>query len=208
MIVPVESSEIPYDKLIQGLCRTPYYSHSTGCSNFNRRTGCPPKRLITEIFDFEKELYIISTVYPVGEFAERMRRNHPEWKESAYPVQHKKTAGYVDGIITGLRLKHIDWPEEYYPQEIKGTWVSARNWYNPRRWQETARKEHRLEIGKFNAKHPQCIVNSFPEAHGVNVTGVMYHLGIELPWQWPPAHNIKNLTYRISIGGYSMERKK
>jgi len=207
MITKIEPSQIPYDKLIQALCRTPYYRHSQGCSNLGCKTNCPPQKLITEVFDFEKELYVIYTAYPVGEFAERMRKDHPEWKKSNYPVQPKDTVAYLDRIVTGLRTKHLDWPEEYYPKGIEGEWASARNWYNPRRWQETARKEHRSALKTFEAKYSDCMVNSFPEAHGVNVTGLMYELGIELPWQWPPVHNPKNLTYKVSIGGHPAENK-
>ena len=36
--------------------------------------------MITKDFNFEKEFYIIYTKHNIGEFAERMRLEHPEWK--------------------------------------------------------------------------------------------------------------------------------
>jgi hypothetical protein len=82
-------------------------------------------------------------------------------------------------------------------------WTSAREWYNPRRWQPTARKEHREEVQRFLAQYPDSVIDRCPEAHGINLTGLMHEIGIELQWRWPPIHDIKNKSYIISIGGSS-----
>lgn len=88
-----------------------------------------------------------------------------------------------------MRETHPKWSEH------------PRQWYNPRRWQPRARKEHRKEIERFLIEHESLIVNSFPEAHGVNVTKLMENIGITLDWQWPPKHNLENKTYIVSLGG-------
>jgi predicted metal-binding protein len=88
-----------------------------------------------------------------------------------------------------MRITHPGWKNH------------PRQWYNPRRWQGPARKEHRLELEKFLKEHPSYEYSSSPEAHGVNVTDLMNNIGIKLSWQWPPEHNLKNLSYIVSIGG-------
>ena len=76
MIIQIDPMTIPYDTLIQGLCKTPFYGHSKGCPNHGKKEGCPPQKMIDSVFDMEKEMYIIATEYPLGEFAERMRKEH------------------------------------------------------------------------------------------------------------------------------------
>jgi len=80
------------------------------------------------------------------------------------------------------------------------TWT-PRQIYNPRLWQPTARKNHRLELERFVQEHPEAITDSCPEARGVNITELMREIGINLDWQWPPQHNVANVTYRVSLGG-------
>ncbi|MGV8086458.1 MAG: hypothetical protein ACP5N1_02395 [Candidatus Woesearchaeota archaeon] len=165
MITQIPSEYIVYDKKIINLCRVPFYNHSKGCPNWNKKEGCPPNvPLIDKILDFNKELYMIYNEFPIGEFAEKMRLMHPEWQEH------------------------------------------PRQWYNPRRWQGTARKIHKKERIIALEKGIDTIV--WPEAHGVNVTGTMKNIGIILNWDWPPQHILeneeykKNVSYIISIGGY------
>ena len=68
-----------YGKKYQNLCRAPYHNHPKGCPNYGKRPDCPPCARVDKIFDLSKPMYVIYTEYPVGEFAERMRVNHPEW---------------------------------------------------------------------------------------------------------------------------------
>lgn len=77
-----------------------------------------------------------------------------------------------------------------------------REWYNPRRWQPKARKEHREEIDKFLSEHPEMRITRSPEANGVNVTKLMKEIDINLNWQWPPEHNLENKVYLVSLGGH------
>jgi predicted metal-binding protein len=160
MIVGIESKIITYEPRIQALCHTPFYGHPRGCPNFGRKKNCPPNQLlINQVIDLSREAYVIYTKFNVGEFAERMRVIHPEWKDQ------------------------------------------PRQWYNMRRWQPKARKEHRYELGSFSATHPDSIFNTAPEAHGVNISALMLEIGIKLKWGWPPKHNENNKVYLISLGG-------
>ena len=81
MIVKIDPKIIKYEKSIQGLCRRPYRNYPKGCINFNKKPGCPPQPLINDVLDFSKEVYVIYTKFEVGEFAERMKKTHPQWKD-------------------------------------------------------------------------------------------------------------------------------
>lgn len=88
-------------------------------------------------------------------------------------------------------------------------WASSpRQWYNPRRWQPTARKMHKQDINSFLRQTNFMYVDSSPEARGVNVTSLMHQVGIDLNWQWPPKHEIENngyknnYTYVVSLAGH------
>jgi len=73
---------IVHGKKYQNLCRTPYHNHSKGCPNYNKRIDCPPCARVDKVFDLNQPMYVIYTEYPVGQFAERMRVGHPEWKHT------------------------------------------------------------------------------------------------------------------------------
>jgi predicted metal-binding protein len=70
-----------FGRKYQNLCRVPYHNNKKGCPNFGKRPDCPPCETVDKRFDLSKPMYVIYTEYPVGEFAERMRINHPEWSE-------------------------------------------------------------------------------------------------------------------------------
>ena len=160
MIHKIDSSKIIYDKRMQGLCKLPFHGHAKGCPNFGKKLGCPPDiPLIDKVFDFNSDMFVIYTTFPVGEFAERMRVGHPEWSEH------------------------------------------PRQWYNPRLWQGTARRDHRFEVEKFMGQYSGFEVNGTPEGHGVNVTELMKEVGVELEWGWPPEHSLENKSYIVSLGG-------
>ena len=79
MIIKISPKIISLDKKFQGICKKPYYGHSKGCPNYGKRKDCPPNLpLLDEIFDFEKDIYLIYTIFPIGEFAEKMKK---KWKK-------------------------------------------------------------------------------------------------------------------------------
>ena len=100
-----------------------------------------------------------------------------------------------------MRTAHPEWNEH------------PRQWYNPRRWQPAAKKEHRLELERFVNEY-DLNYNKCPEAHGVNVTDLMAKIGVEIPWyDWPPDHILEdeqyldNVSFIVSLGGQSIDVK-
>jgi hypothetical protein len=201
MIYLATADQVPYDPLIRALCAVPFKGRPEGCPNIGNKDGCPPRPMLTRNFDLSEGLYVIATEYPVGQFAERMRKLHPEWKEQEYPDIPQKGVDKLAELMQQLRQKRNDWPDEYYPPEKPESWISSRSWYNPRRWQPQARKMHNAELEKFAAEHRELKIDKCPEAQGINVTGLMANLGVTLNWQWPPPHSVDNKTYIISVAG-------
>jgi hypothetical protein len=167
MFKEIDPKKIVIDKRFQGICRRPFYGHPHGCPNYGKKQGCPPINFLeNEIFDFNREMFVIYTCFNIGEFAEKMRQTHPEW--------------------------------EKFPRQL----------YNPRRWQPTARKMHRLDIVSFLDQTNYLNVDSFPEAKGVNITELMKQIGINLNWEWPPQHILENnhyknnVSYLVSLAGH------
>ena len=241
MIKSIDSKIIPIDKGIVGLCKIPYHGHSKGCPNHGKKAGCPPGLLsLDSIFDFNEDIHVVYTKFKVGEFAERMKIMHPEWKDQTY-LDNPKFSNKVRELKNKLIEKNPDWKADYFPAENKTYWKSSREWYNPRRWQGVARKEHSKEIFNFfendtgvvdgdlekalkiffnasSRKSSPLInnglldfngfrVNKCPEAYGVNITGLMAELGVKLDWQWPPEHNLDNITYMVSLIGKIVNNK-
>jgi len=157
-------TDIVHGKRFQNLCRSPYHNHPKGCPNYGKRPDCPPCARIDKVFDLSKPMYVIYTEYPVGQFAERMRLNHPEWAHT------------------------------------------PRQWYNCIRWQGTARKQHKCDIMSFEfsmllKKNRDIVVDTNPEALGINVTELMKQVGIDLEWNYHEDHDPERKTYRVSIAG-------
>ena len=88
-----------------------------------------------------------------------------------------------------MRVDHPEWAEH------------PRQWYNCIRWQGQARKFHKDDILEFQKVFPTLVVDSNPEALGVNVTDLMQQLGIELEWNYHLNHSVQRVTYRVSIAG-------
>ena len=62
-----------------------------------------------------------------------------------------------------------------------------------RYWQKGARKQLEMKIEEFKRGHPKHTVTRCPEAMGVNVTGTMLRIGVEL--EWPP----KRIARQVAI---------
>ena len=80
-----------------------------------------------------------------------------------------------------MRRKHPDWS----PHQVR-----CCLW-----WQPKARKVLEEEIYAFLREHADYMVFRTPEAHGLNVTSLMYSVGISL--QWPP----KTKVYQVALAG-------
>jgi len=70
-----------YGRKYQNLCKARYHNHPKGCPNYGKRLDCPPCDRVDQKFDLTLPTYVIYTEFPVGKFAERIRVNHPEWKD-------------------------------------------------------------------------------------------------------------------------------
>ncbi|MFH1173616.1 MAG: hypothetical protein V1725_00600 [archaeon] len=164
MIVAIDQSDIVLDKKLQHMCKKPFYGHPHGCPNYGKKKGCPPQPLLDRMFDFDRQLYVIYTAFPVGKFAERMHKRHADWTD--------------------------------------------RQCYNPRLWQGTARKQHDADVQQFLKQYVGCAIIKSPEAHGVNVSGLMQSLGVILDWHWPPKHSLENVVYQVSLGGHPAKKNE
>ena len=67
-------------------------------------------------------------------------------------------------------------------------------------WQTKARKQLTEEIGRFLREHPGCVVDTTPEAGGVNVTETLKVAGVRL--EWPP----RNIARQVALAGSPMAR--
>ena len=72
------------DKSMRKLCLSPYYGHSRGCPNFNKKTGCPPQLpTIDHLIDLDNKMpmYAIFNKFDFKAHCDRMRKKHPEWSQ-------------------------------------------------------------------------------------------------------------------------------
>lgn len=152
-------------------------------------------------------MYVIFTAFPLGQFAERRRLDHPEWKESRYCKRTNSLSQTIQSIEEKLRNKNPGWPEAYFPPKITDEWVSSKQWYNPNAWENLAQGQHDKELDRFLQHHPDMTIKQFLPTYGVNVTGLMYEIGIELQWRWPPIHDLSNTSYLVSLAGYPLSKK-
>jgi predicted metal-binding protein len=79
-----------------------------------------------------------------------------------------------------IRRAHPDWTEKAI--------------YNPRYWQNTARKTHLSEISNFLKENPNYTIERSPEGAGINIDKLCSSYGINL--EWPP----RKITRVVSIG--------
>ncbi len=204
MYFEIDPHKIPYDRIIQGLCATPFKGNPRGCMNLNNKEKCPPRIMVHEFFDFSKQMFAIVTECKIGQWAEGFLKRHEcdeRYKLKKYPDSPKKSKEIVNKAIERLRSRHPDWPDTYFPLRNNESWESCRGIYNPRHWQGTARNKHSRNEKRFLELYPKFTVDGCPEAMGVNVTGLMAMYDIKLTWRWPPVHNKNNITYRISLAG-------
>ncbi|HDY88817.1 MAG TPA: hypothetical protein ENH82_11990, partial [bacterium] len=86
------------------------------------------------------------------------------------------------GHVDRMREKHPDW--------------SRRQLECCLYWQGTARKKLKERINEFIfLADERYVVNTTPEAMGVNVTETMKRVGVEL--EWPPV----NIAYQVAMAG-------
>jgi len=70
------------DLSVRQLCKHPYCNHPKGCPNYARKRYCPPDcRLISEIIDLRKDVFVIWNIFSFKEHCEKMSQRHPDWSK-------------------------------------------------------------------------------------------------------------------------------
>ncbi len=70
------------DPKMRAMCVRPYEGHPKGCSNFNKKEGCPGKvPLCEQVFDLTQPTYFIYSGFDLGAHVERMKVAHPDWSQ-------------------------------------------------------------------------------------------------------------------------------
>lgn len=121
MIIPITSNEIIFNRNIQDFCRLPYPQHSNGCPNYNKKNEYPPnQKLINEILDFNKNVYLIYTEFNLRNFAGKMGKKHPEWTcrqrncclywQGKARKEHRKE---LEVMKKNYEIEVITYPERY-----------------------------------------------------------------------------------------------
>jgi hypothetical protein len=172
MILKINPSIIKYSLKIQGLCFKPFYGHPDGCPNIGKTNrGCPPGLpLINKVLDFDKEVYLIYTEFAVGEYAEKIRRLHPQWKDHQrmwynprywQPTARKKHRKDVAEALKKYSLDTIIGSPEGYGVNLsslmKDTVNITLNWKWPPEHiiqddEYKKNKTYRISLGGFAAK--------------------------------------------------------
>ena len=106
----------------------------------------------------------------------------------------------ISKLLNLDRKIYVNWNEFNFHQHCKRMRHAHPMWTERQvrcclYWQGKARKQLQNEIYKFRQCHPNYCVLYPPESHGVNVTGTMKRIGIEL--EWPPM----NFAYQVAIAG-------
>ncbi len=65
----------------RGLCVKPYPLHKYGCPKYGEEL-CPPNiQMYDQVFNTNKDIYLIYTTYPLGEHMRKMKKKYPYWSE-------------------------------------------------------------------------------------------------------------------------------
>ena len=67
----------------RSMCVKCYKGHPKGCPNYNMRKDCPPNELmLDQVFDMDKDFYVIITTFVLKDHINKMKEKHPGWSES------------------------------------------------------------------------------------------------------------------------------
>ena len=66
--------------VFQEMCKLPYPGHPKGCPNYGKRRACPPRqRLLPDIFNMTRPLYVICTSFDLKSHVSFLQKTHPTW---------------------------------------------------------------------------------------------------------------------------------
>ena len=180
MIIQIDPKIILYGRKIQGLCYKKYHGHSKGCINIGKKRGCPmqhaPQPLINEVLDFNKEIFLIYTSFDVGIFAERMRRDHPQWEGKPREWYNPRRWQGTSRAAHNLEIEKILRDNNYNEQieivnkspeahgvniselmlkatgiELNWTWPPVHDWQDNNNWKQN--KVYQASIGGYINKN-------------------------------------------------------
>lgn len=95
MIIEIDPKQVEYEKRVQGYCLLPYPKHPRGCPNYGHKKDlkgirkdlrervireCPPTKLLNNVFDLSRNLFVVYNVFETGVDAEDRRLNNPKLK--------------------------------------------------------------------------------------------------------------------------------
>lgn len=93
------------------LCTQPYYKHSKGCPNFNKKEGCPPNILhISEEYDLTS-LHAFVLRFPFEQYLNLKKEIHPDWTNRALANQ-RHWQSHLRATLLSAYKEEI---EEQYP---------------------------------------------------------------------------------------------
>jgi hypothetical protein len=73
---------LQYHERVRDWCSWPYPGHPKGCPNVDKVSQCPSKiGMVNDIFDLSKECYFAVVEFNIEEFADSMKKKHPEWSD-------------------------------------------------------------------------------------------------------------------------------
>lgn len=95
----------------RGLCTREYpgQDHKKGCPNYGKNSLCPPNvPMYDQIFNINKDIYLIYTTFPLGLHMRKMKEKYPDWSERQLRnvIYWQKTAKRIhkEKIIEFLNL--------------------------------------------------------------------------------------------------------
>ncbi len=72
--------KLVYDPKVKEWCRRPYPNHPKGCPALGKKNTCPPaSRMIDEVLDISKPMFIVHSEFDLAAHAEKMQKRHPKW---------------------------------------------------------------------------------------------------------------------------------
>ncbi|VVB80654.1 Uncharacterised protein [uncultured archaeon] len=83
MIIRVNPEDLEISTRYQHMCLQRERSFRHGCPNYGKKKGCPPRELISDVFDFSKSIYLICTNIDLEARVKPIRESHPDWTEKA-----------------------------------------------------------------------------------------------------------------------------
>lgn len=108
------TGELAIDHRAREWCKLPYPDHPHGCTNIDKKPGCPPQApLIEDWLDLNRPHWFIVVAFDLGKFADRMRSMHPKWSD-----RQCKCCLYWQGTVNKMLKNAYSEFQKVYPDVI------------------------------------------------------------------------------------------